>query len=464
MKAHFVSQWLLVITILSFCVTADTQTSEQLAAGIMGKDGWLFYRHELTEDGHAAMTDASLHLIQRFNRVLAANGIGMLVVMVPLKMRVYAEYLPDDIKMGDYMIGNYERMGKVLQAARVNVANLNSVFLDRAKRNSDTSLFFRLDTHWTPGGAMLAAQTIQEAISSKPELKKAFEATPEVPMKIVYSEHKQFSPSNDLVKQLPKDAPTFAREQVLPFEASRTQLAKLELIGDALSTGVALVGSSYSRDWTGFSDALRYRLQRDVVTSAVGADRGFWVGMEGYLRDDAFQSQRPKVVIWEMPERDMRAPPDYPYREPRYVSDNTEWLLRVSALVQTSCRPSKVRASAAPLGLAADARTAALGTAATTDSDFIEILFDRPVDRLDYLSGRAKVLGSKVLTLEASGPGVVTRRFTMSVPGDEVAHVIKTPLPSNESGYTKVRVYPGMSNGFSLQELQVCRQPEDLLN
>lgn len=453
----------MVIAILNFCVTSDTQASEQLAAGIVGKDGWLFYRHELTEDGHAAMTDASLDLLQRFNRVLSASDISMLVVMVPLKMRVYAEYLPDDIKISDYMLGNYERMRKVLQAARVNVADLNSVFLDRAKRNSDTLLYFRLDTHWTPGGAMLAADAIKEAISSKPELKKVFEATPEVPMKIVYSERKQFSPSNDLVKQLPKDAPTFAREQVLLFEVSRAQSAKLELIGDAPSVGVALVGSSYSRDWTGFSDALRYRLQRDVVSAAVGADQGSWVGMESYLRDDAFQSQRPKALIWEMPERDMRAPPDYPFREPRYVSDNTEWLLRVSALVQTSCRPSSVRASVAPLGLAANVKSAELGAGATTDGDFIEIHFDRPIDRLDYLSGRAKALGSKVLTLEASGPGVATRRFTLSVPGDDVAHVIKTPLPSGGSGYTKVQVYPGKSNGFSLQGLQICRQPEDLL-
>jgi len=190
-----------------------------------------------------------------------------------------------------------------------------------------------------------------------------------------------------------------------------------------------------------------------VLSVSVGADQGSWVGMESYLRDDAFQGSPPKLLIWEMPERDMRAPPNYSFRDARYLSDNTEWLLRASAWVQRTCKPSSVTAKmgAAPAG-------------ATGDADFVEITFDKPLAKLDYLSMQAVVAGSKSVTLEASGPGVTTRKFVVGVAGDDTAHALKAPLPSNGAGFNKVKLYPGKASKVSLANLQVCRQPEDLLN
>jgi alginate O-acetyltransferase complex protein AlgJ len=434
--------------------------------GIVGKNDWLFYRYELSDVVDTATTDASLDLIQRFNKVLSANGVSMAVTLVPLKMRIYSEYLPDNIKVNDYMASNYERMSKVLRTAQVNVIDLNTAFMNSPKRSSDTPLFFRLDTHWAPAGSMLAAEAIKAGIDGNAALKKVLDATPEEGFKLVLGKRKVNSKSRDLVEQLPKDSPVFAPEQFVPFSVSRAQPPKEDLLGNREPLGMTLVGSSYSHAWTGFPDALRYTLQRDMLSISVGADQGSWVGMEGYLRDDAFQSQTPKMVIWEMPERDLRAPPNYKFRDARYVSDNTEWLLRVSALVQASCKPSTVTAKLAPVGLAANAanlKGSEVATGPTNDADFIEVGFDKPVEKLDYLVARAVTNGSKTITLEGSGPGVATRRFTLNVAGDDMAHALKTPLPSNGNGFTKVRIFPGKSNGFALQGLQVCRQPEDLL-
>ena len=66
----------------------------------------------------------------------------------------------------------------------------------------------------------------------------------------------------------------------------------------------------------------------------MNALQGSWVGMEEYLMNDAFQTRRPKLIIGEMPERDMRSPPNYRYREARYQIDNREWLMRASAWAQ----------------------------------------------------------------------------------------------------------------------------------
>ena len=465
MKNRYADKWLCGVLLTSFIGMASALPAET-APGIIGKNEWLFYRYELSDTSDSAMTAESISLIRRLNKVLATQGISMAVTMVPLKMRIYAEYLPDDIKLNDYTAGNYERMNKALQAGDVTTIDLNAAFLGSAKRNSDSPFFFRLDTHWTPAGAMLAAETIRSGIDANPILKKAFDAIPVEVFKITVGNRKRPSKGRDLIEQLPPNSLTFAPEQMTPVNVSRAQPQKEDLFGKRAPIGLTLLGSSYSHEWTGFADALRYVLQRDVLSVSVGADKGSWVGIESYLRDDAFQTQAPKILIWEMPERDMRAPPDYKFRDARYVSSNTEWLLRASAWVQASCKPSSVKARVVPVGLAANAANLKSGdvvTGPTNDTDFIEISFDKPMDNLDYLMARTTTAGSKSIILEGSGSGVATRRFTMDVAGDDAAHALKTPLPSTGTGFTKLRIFPGKSISFALQGLQVCRQPEDLL-
>lgn len=432
-------------------------------AGIIGKSDWLFYRHELSDTIDMAATDQSIDLIRRFNKVLAANGVSMAVAMAPLKMRTYSEYLPDDVKVNDYMKGNYERMSKALQAGQVNVVDINTAFLNSPKRISATPLFYRLDTHWAPAGAMVAAEAVKAAADANPALKKVLDTVPEVKLELLIL-RRQNSKARDLTEQLPPSSPSFTFEQVVPIGVRRLEAPKQDLLGNGPAVGVMLMGSSYSHVWTGFPDALRYTLQRDLLSVSVGADQGSWVGMESYLRDDAFQTQPPKLLIWEIPERDMRAPPDYKFRETRYVSDNTEWLLRVSALVQTSCRPSAVSARLTTAGLTANVKGNELAVGPTNDGDFLEVSFDKPIGRLDYFAARVANAGSKTITMEASGPMVTTRRFVLNTPGDDEMHALKAPLPSDGGGFAKVRIYPGNSTRFALQGMRVCRQPEDLLN
>ncbi len=433
--------------------------------GVIGKSDWLFYRHEISSAADSAMVDVSVDLIQRFNKVLSANGISMTVAMVPLKMRIYSEYLPDDIKVNDYLKGNYERIGKALQAGRVDIVDLNSAFLNSPKRNSPSPLFYRLDTHWAPAGALVAAEAVKASIDATPGLKALLGTIPEEKYELVNA-RRQNSKARDLTEQLPPNSPILAFEQVTPFKVSKAQASKEDLLGNRPALAITLMGSSYSSAWTGFPEALRYTLQRDLLSVSVGADQGSWVGLETYLRDDAFQTQPPKLMIWEMPERDMRAPPDYKYRDARYISNNTEWLLRVSALVQSSCKPSGVTTRFSATGMAANAanlKGADFSTGATSENDFIEISFDKPIEKLDYLAARVTTVGSKSVVLEASGTGATTRRFNLNVPGDDAAHVLKTPLPSSGNGYSKVRFYPGKSSGFTVQGVQLCRLPDDIL-
>ena len=67
------------------------------------------------------------------------------------------------------------------------------------------------------------------------------------------------------------------------------------------------------------------------------------------------------------------------------------------------------------------------------------------------------------MTLEA-GAGAARRRLSLAVAGDDAPHAFKTPLyAAGGKGYDRVRLYPGKTRRFSLEDVQVCRQVPDLL-
>lgn len=447
---------------LALALSAAPALAQDEPPGMIGKNGWLFYHHEFVEDPIGA--DTSVDLVARISKVLTANGTQVVVAMAPIKSRIYGEHLPDKPKPTRTMLGLYDHLIQSLRAAGVNAADLNAAFMGSPRRTAEFPLFLRHDTHWSASGALLAAETIRDFIAKQPEVKKAYDSVPEARFKLTWGEQK-WPMDGDLVQQLPKGSPAYDKEMISVFSVTQEPAAGGGgLLGAAPEVGVTLMGTSYSADWTLFPAALRYALQRDTLSISIAADQGQWVGLETYLRDDAFQTRRPRLLVWEMPERDMKAPPDMPYREARYVSNNVEWLLRVSALAQKDCTAAvnKVNIEAASLGKSKAGSD--LKTPATEDKDYVEMSFSKPVDRLEYLAAQLTTNGSKTVTLEASGPGVAVRKFTLPVAGDDLAHSFKAPLPpKGKAGYTKVKLYPGKTSGFEFKGLNVCQQPADLL-
>lgn len=438
--------------------------SDEPPVGILGKDQWLYYRYELTEPIDENATLQTIDLIQRFSKLLQASGVTLAVAMVPIKMRIYAEHLPDDVKLNPYMANDYARMSSALAQHGVHVLDLNTPFLTSSLRNSSTPLFYRLDTHWSLAGAMVAAEAVKTGIEANPVLRQLVSSMPRREYTIAYGTRKIPSAGRDLIAQLPRNSIKFAYEQVTPISITAKQTTSTGLTDSTVAPGVALLGSSYSKDWTGFADGLRYVLQRDVFSMGVGADQGSWVGMEAYLRDDGFQLNPPQLLIWEMPERDMRAPPDYKYREARYWSRNSDWLLRVAALVQKTCDPSPKLVRIAPVGLGARAtRAPEVRADRTSDQDFVELEFDRPLDRFEYLSFRMGANSSHTMTLDAVTDVKSSKRFEFSAQGNDSPHQVRMPLPVDKGSVTRVRIVPGKTTSFSLAKPEVCRLPEKLL-
>ncbi len=428
---------------------------------IRGKNDWLFVRHEIVHEALDPAARISFGLIEKLNRVLVRNQIALLVVVVPSKIETYADQLPDDFKISRYMQGFNDSMQSTLRSGGVSVVDLKKPLRQAALQNADSPVFFRLDTHWSPTGAVVAAQAIQEGISSSPSLKKAIDAAPSVKYKLEWASKKQRTRFRDITTYLPAGSPSYPPDEVLRFHVSRENATRVGLLGEMGGGDIALAGSSFSGDSTGFPDALRYALQRDIVNFSVNADVGPWVVMRSYLLSDAFQTKPPKLVIWEIPERVVALGPNYQFRPERYKIEDSDWMLQVAALGQRVCESAAIKPKLEPNGLPGGTGTRA--GISTTDADFVEISFDKPVDQLSYLSARIVTDGSKQISIESYGAGALLKKLTADTAGDELAHTLRTPLDVRGKAVNRIKIYPGITKTFALTNVEVCRYPEDWL-
>jgi alginate O-acetyltransferase complex protein AlgJ len=338
MKRRALSKALLSLTALSLSTSAlfqPTSASAQESSVVIGKNNdWLFTAYEYASAADANDTATSISLLTRINKSFEAKGIALVIAIVPSKIRIHQDQLPTNKPIDAYTNEKYESIVSRLEAGGVQVANLNKAFLASAHRTSDTPLFLRLDTHWSHTGSMLAAETIKAKIESTPKLKAALAATPSAKFEMNWSDKKTNQRARDLVRLLPAGGPSFPPEQAATFKVSKAEAAQASLLGAGENVGILVMGSSFTNKNTGYPDGLRFVLQRELLDISLPVDFGPWYGMEQYLKDDAFKTRPPKLVIWEIPEREFRSPPSEKFRDPRYQSDNNAWADRVAALLK----------------------------------------------------------------------------------------------------------------------------------
>lgn len=329
LKSNLIPCILVAATAVSLSAQAQDGSSV-----VVGKNDWLFTKYEFADPSDAADTQATIEMLEKINKMFERKGIALALVMVPSKIRVNADQLPDGAKIDAYTAGKYDNAVKVLKGAGVNIVSLNQAFLTSPNRVGEKSLFMRLDTHWSYSGALLAAETIKTEIDANPALKAAWSATPEEKYSLTWNDNSNPVRTRDLVRLLPGGTVSYPPEKVFQFKVKRENESNAGLIAGGDATLITVIGSSYTNKNTGYPDALRYVLQRNLLDISIPVDQGPWVGMEAYLKDDAFKTNKPKLIIWEIPERELRSPPNYKYRNARYIIDNNDWLSRVDALLK----------------------------------------------------------------------------------------------------------------------------------
>ncbi|TXT36849.1 MAG: hypothetical protein FD135_4003 [Comamonadaceae bacterium] len=301
---------------------------------LIGKNEWLFISYEFAKPADSEDTQATIQLLTKANQLFQKKGITLALVLVPSKITINSDQLPDGQTVDSYTAGKYEAAVKALQAAGVSVVNLKQPFLNSPNRSSDNPLFLRLDTHWSYTGAYLAGETIKTTFESSPTLKSALAQTPAEKYTLTWANNKIKVRTRDLVKLLPPGSPTYAPEEMLKFTVTRAAESSAGLLSGGDTTAITVIGSSYTNKNTGYPDAIRYHLQRNLLDISIPVDQGPWVGMDAYLRDGAFKTNPPKIIIWEIPERELRSPPNYKYRDTRYIIDNNEWISKIEGLLQ----------------------------------------------------------------------------------------------------------------------------------
>ena len=263
----------------------------------VGKDDWLFLTEELRFDaGGAAALNARAELLGVVASELERQGVKLVVALVPDKARVYADQLARG-HYPTYNSGRYQSGLSALRARRVTTVDLLQP-LSRAAGLSQ--VYYRSDTHWNQAGAQVAAQAVAAAVQRmEPGLDKTSFSTT--------NEGGPIERAGDLIRLMGlQDMPNALRpkpDMETPTITRQTSAdpASGGLFGDGAKVSVVLTGTSYSMRGN-FHGYLQQALSARVLNTAKDGG-GFLQAPTAYLTDDAFRLAKPKVLVWELPER-----------------------------------------------------------------------------------------------------------------------------------------------------------------
>lgn len=274
-----------------------------------GCTGWLFLTDEIRINRHAqvnAQTKAAA--VRQIQQQLAGRGIRLLVAVVPDKSRIASAQLCD-LRRPVQLQHRAEAWVEGLNKAGVSAVDLAPVL-----QSVGSDAYLRTDTHWSEAGASAAARAIALQVQAM-----GISATP----------HKDYETVLQDLSRRPGDLVRLAGLEWLPVglqpavesvAASRfSEKADLsqrdadnldDLFGDDNLPNVALIGTSFSRN-SNFAGFLQQALGAPIGDFAKDGGE-FSGGANGYFSNPAFVQTPPKLVIWEIPERDLQTP----YSEP----------------------------------------------------------------------------------------------------------------------------------------------------
>jgi alginate O-acetyltransferase complex protein AlgJ len=259
----------------------------------VGREGWLFLTDELRfyPNGTNNLL-AHADLIQQTSAALQQLGVQLVVVLVPDKARVYAQYLRTDPAAENQ--ARYQHAIETLQQRGVKTVNLHNIL----NLNNNIETYYRSDTHWNQFGAQLAANAIAQSVR---ELK--LDLTPAT--FTTETSGTEMERAGDLIRLMGlANVPNALRPPVdhetLHLTRQTSEDSAGGLFGDVVMP-VVLTGTSYSLRGN-FHGALQQAMGCKVLNTAKDGG-GFLTALTQYLKDDAFISSKPKVLIWELPER-----------------------------------------------------------------------------------------------------------------------------------------------------------------
>ena len=266
-----------------------------------GCPGWLFLASELAVhpegQAHAA---ARARTVARVQQALARRGIALLVAVVPDKTRIEAHRLCS-LHRPAALAGRIAAWTGMLASHGVAALDLTPALQD-----VHPDAFLRTDTHWNETGAGAAARAVAERI-------RAAGTALEPPARYEVKPRPPGPRPGDLVRLAGLDwlPPSWQPEPETVVEhdyAVRADAADDadDLFGDARLPGIAVIGTSFSRT-SNFVPQLAQDL--GAAVGNFGRDGGEFGGAaKAYFASPAYRQTPPRLVVWEIPERDLQSP------------------------------------------------------------------------------------------------------------------------------------------------------------
>ena len=258
-----------------------------------GKHGWLFLTEELRFDADgSANLKARAELLGAASRSLERQGVRLIVALVPDKARVYSSMLATG-RYPDYNSPRYANALSAFHKQGVTTVNLLPPLVQAA---SQAEVYYRTDTHWNQIGAKVAAEAVASTIKQLgQELQKtSFSSKKAAPVER----------PGDLIRLMGLGDTAHMLGLQPDAEAPETTLQvgadSADLLGDN-AVQVVLTGTSYSLR-ANFVGYLQQSLSAKVLNAAKDGG-GFLEATTLYLKNEAFNSSKPKVLVWEVPER-----------------------------------------------------------------------------------------------------------------------------------------------------------------
>ncbi|MBV4487399.1 alginate O-acetyltransferase [Pseudomonas sp. SWRI153] len=284
---------------------------------VLGRDQWLYSDEEFNPIVNEELNlQGNYALVEGVRQTLKDKGVKLVMAIVPAKVRLYPEHL-DEVKPSSIHQNLYQDFHARVAADKIIAPDLLAP-LQQAKQNGQ-QVFLRTDTHWTPEGAEIAANTLAKTIAEQSPLSGE-------PQRFVTTPAEQVTHKGDLRLFLPLD-PLFENMMPAPEPLlKRNTVAAEQPAGDdALFANsevpVALIGTSYSANpnWN-FVGALKQALHSDVVNYAEDG-HGPILPMLSYLKSDDFKNSPPQVLIWEFPERYLPVNNEIGDADPQWVAE-----------------------------------------------------------------------------------------------------------------------------------------------
>jgi alginate O-acetyltransferase complex protein AlgJ len=260
-----------------------------------GRDGWLFLTEELRfDEGGPSHLLSRVELLRKTNHALGQLGTKLIVVLVPDKSRVYSTHL-QNARYPTFNEARYKESLAALQSKGVSVVD---ILAPLTAARTEKEVYYKTDTHWNQMGAHIAANAVAATVGNYVESLERSEflniasaaPTPRI---------------GDLVRLMGlEDIPALLQPPP-DLEASittrQTSAEKAaSLFGDS-SVAITLIGTSYSLRGN-FHGFLQQALSTNVLNVAKDGG-GFLQSATQYFSDDSFRQTKPKLIIWEIPER-----------------------------------------------------------------------------------------------------------------------------------------------------------------